>query len=175
MIRKMFSLILAVAMICSMSVVANAQEIKETESVENSIAAVYSNDSENEIMPCGLDVPAITAEWKLAGNPYPVTLTSVGSGKLYTNSVFRPDSNFSLSITIKVSAKKNTTNFTVGLYDVTAGKVVDSSVITISSLGTTAQTKTAKVSDLYPSHVYAFYFTSNGAVATGSATIFHNN
>ena len=90
----------------------------------------------------------------------------------FPNKTFRPDSNQRLYISVSVRAKKDTTTFKIGYYDITAGRDFGLPYI-IENLSTSERPVTIYAFEMNPSHEYAIYFISNGAVATGSGTVFH--
>lgn len=170
--KKIISLILALVFVFTMTVSASASELPST---DGAIPIVLVQDDIEDtgdelVAPCSLSLP--TEYHNLREGSYSVTLTEVGSNRLYTNKTFRPDSNQRLYITVNVKAKKDTTTFKIGYYDITAGKDFGLPY-TIENLTTSGTSITIYAFEMNPSHEYAIYFISNGAVATGSGTVFH--
>lgn len=170
--KKILALFLALVVVFTMSVSASASEVHST---DNAIPIVLVPESElgidNETVTSrGLSLPS--QNWNLREEDYSVTLTEVGSSRLYTNRTFRPDSNQRLYISVNVRAKKNTTTFKIGYYDITAGRDFGLPY-TINNLSTSGTSITIYAFEMHPSHEYAIYFISEGAVATGSGTVFH--
>lgn len=170
--KRIISLCLVFMMILSMSITASAQETPSTEGAIpiDLLPEGTSGGEGSQISPFSLSLP--TELYDLRDGSYPVTLTEVGSSRLYTNRTFRPDSNQRLYVSVTVKAKKNTTTFKIGYYDITAGENFGEPY-TIDSLGTSSKTVTIYAYEMNPSHEYAIYFTSNGAVATGTGTVYH--
>lgn len=170
--KRIISLCLVLIVVLSMSITVSAHEAPSTEGAIPIVLLPESNsDCEgNQITPFSLLIP--TELYDLKDGKYPVTLTEVGSDPLYTNRTFRPDSNQRLYVSVTVRAKKGTTTFQIGYYDITAGKAFGAPY-TIDSLGTSDKTVTIYAHGMNPSHQYAVYFTSNGAVATGTGSVFH--
>lgn len=170
--KKIIALILALVVVFTMSVSASASELPSTDGAIPIVLLPddYADADNDLVAPCDLSLP--TQYYDLREDDYDVTLTEVGSSRLYTNRTFRPDSNQRLYVSVNVRAKKNTTTFKIGYYDITAGRDFGLPY-TIENLSTSGTSITIYAFEMHPSHEYAIYFISDGAVATGSGTVFH--
>ena len=169
--KRIISLFLVIAVILYMGVPASASELDTAEGAVPIVLLPDDTDLGGDlIVPYGLNLP--TENHNLRISDYAVRLIEVGSGRLYTNKTFRPDSNQRLYISVSVRAKKDTTTFKIGYYDITAGRDFGLPYI-IENLSTSERSVTIYAFEMNPSHEYAIYFISNGAVATGSGTVFH--
>ena len=173
MSKKIISLLHTFALLISVCIPASANELPSgKEDATPIIIPENGMNDEHGATPFSLQMPSQADVYDLRSGSYSVTLTVVGNSRLYTNKVFRPNDEQRLYASVNVRAKSGTTKFSIGYYDVTAGCDFGLPYV-IDGVGTKGTEAYIYAYEMNPSHVYAIYYISVGAAATGTGSVYH--